>query len=266
MDARGYGGSDRPTAMDRPASDNLPLTRAYEVVRDIDAVVHQAMQHDGTPRVSIIGWATGGAWAAYYASLWPERVGHLITLNSLYGATGAHPMLGPGSSTADPMHPDRLNPSIGAYSLSTGASLLTVWDRSIPTTDKTTWRDPAVAAAYVEAALKSDPQSHQHNPPAFRAPMGAIEDSFYQATGRKLFDASSITARTLIIRGELDFWSRPDDATEFLHDATHAKSARLLVLPGATHFVHLDRPQHGRDTLLHEIFCFLKDCPSPGHE
>jgi hypothetical protein len=34
----------------------------------------------------------------------------------------------------------------------------------------------------------------------------------------------------------------------FAHDATHAASVRILTLPNATHFVHLDRAQHGRDS------------------
>jgi pimeloyl-ACP methyl ester carboxylesterase len=258
MDARGYGGSDRPPAMDRPAAENRPLSRAYEVVRDIDAVVQKTTQLAGVVQADLLGWATGGAWAAYYASLWPERVARLVTLNALYGATTAHASLGPGSNTADPAHPDRLNPATGAYALYKGASLLPGWDRSIPDTDKSLWRDPAVASAYVAAALASDPESRRHDPPAFRAPLGAIEDSFYQAAGRRLYDASSITAQVLIVRSARDFWSRPEDATDFSHDAVRAQSLRILTIPEATHFVHLDRPQHGRDVFLQEVVSFLQ--------
>jgi pimeloyl-ACP methyl ester carboxylesterase len=257
MDARGYGGSDRPAAMDRPADGGRPLSRAYDVVRDIDAVVRNVMHSSASAHVALLGWATGGAWAAYYASLWPEHVSHLITLNALYGASAPHPMLGPGSGTSDPVHPDRLNPSIGAYALSTGPSLVSAWDRSIPMTDKAQWRDPQVASAYVTAALASDPESGSHDPPALRAPLGAIEDSFYQAAGRRLYDASSITAEVLVIRSARDFWSRPEDATEFAHDAVRARSTRLLTIPDATHFVHLDRPQRGRELLLREVVDFL---------
>jgi pimeloyl-ACP methyl ester carboxylesterase len=39
----------------------------------------------GTNPVALLGWATGGMWSAYYASLHPEKVGHLITLNALCG-------------------------------------------------------------------------------------------------------------------------------------------------------------------------------------
>jgi len=33
--------------------------------------------------------------------------------------------------------------------------------------------------------------------------------------------------------------------------------AEAVVIPGATHFVHLDRPEHGRDLLLEEIVSFV---------
>jgi pimeloyl-ACP methyl ester carboxylesterase len=264
MDARGYGGSDRPPEMDRPPAEHRPLSRAYEVVRDIDAVTRAITQATGTGQVDLVGWATGGAWAAYYASLWPERVAHLVTLNALYGATTASAAFGPNSNTADPAHPDRLNATIGAYSLNTAAGLLPGWDRSIPDADKTSWRDPAIADAYVIAALRSDPESGEREPAAFRAPLGAIEDSFYQAAGRRLYDASSITSQVLIVHCERDFWSRPEDAVNFNHDLVRAKSTRVLTIPNATHFVHLDRPERGRDLLLSELVCFLGDCKPGG--
>ncbi|BCT93155.1 hypothetical protein LYSHEL_21780 [Lysobacter helvus] len=75
MDARGYGGSDRPAAMSRPPKESLPLSRAYEVVRDIDAVVAAARERQGTDTVALFGWASGGMWAGYYASLHPEQGG-----------------------------------------------------------------------------------------------------------------------------------------------------------------------------------------------
>ena len=173
MDARGYGGSSRSVAMDKPPGESPPLSRAYEVVRDIDAVVREALRRNGGTRVGLFGWATGGMWAAYYASLWPDRVGHLVMLNTLYGGASEHPAIGPGSPISDPEHPDRFTPDAGGYALNDSASLLPSWDRSIPSTDKADWRDPAVAEAYAKAALQSDPLSDRHSPPAFRAPTRA---------------------------------------------------------------------------------------------
>lgn len=257
MDVRGYGGSDRPSAMDLPADRSRPLVRAYEAVRDIDAVVRDVMHRTGAGKVALFGWAAGGMWAAYYASLWPERVGHLVTLNALYGGSNGHPALGPGSSNADPEQPERLSGNIGGYALNDAGSLFPSWDRTIPVADKTTWRDQAVAEAYAAAALASDPLSAGHEPPAFRAPLGAIEDSFYQACGRRLYDAASITAPVLVIRSELDFWSRPEDAQAFAHDAMRSQGVQVVTLADATHYVHLDRAERGRDALLHEVVQFL---------
>jgi pimeloyl-ACP methyl ester carboxylesterase len=267
MDARGYGASDRQEALERPPQQIAPQSRAFEVVRDIDAVAEAAIGRTGANAVALFGWATGGMWASYYASLRPERVGHLVTLNALYGGSSRHPALGYGSAYADPLHPDRLNAGIGGYALNDAASLWPSWDRTIPIDDKSAWRDPAVAEAYARAALASDPEASRHQPPAFRAPMGAIEDSFYQANGRRLFDSANITAPTLVVRSELDFWSRPEDADAFAHDAVHARQLRVITLPGATHYVHLDRPARGRDALLRELVGFLGGDrrPDEGH-
>jgi pimeloyl-ACP methyl ester carboxylesterase len=198
-------------------------------------------------------------WASYYASLHPEAVGHLITLNALYGGSDRHPGLGAGSANANPAHPDQLNSSIGGYAVYDAASLWPSWDKSIPSEDKAEWRDPNVAGAYAEAALASDSSSSSRNPPSFRAPTGAIEDSFYQASGRRLFDASSITSPVLVVRSERDFWSRPEDIEAFAHDAVRAARVRVITIPNATHYVHLDRPEHGRDQLLGELVEFLAD-------
>jgi pimeloyl-ACP methyl ester carboxylesterase len=249
--------------MEQPAQESRPLSRAFLVVRDIDAVALAAMRRQGSNQVALLGWATGGMWASYYAALWPERVGDLVTLNALYGGSDRHPSLGPGSTNSDPERPDRLKANLGGYAVYEPASLWPTWDRSIPVAEKATWRDPAVAEAYARAALSSDAQSSQRQPPAFRAPLGAIEDSFYQANGRRLFDASQITARTLVVRSERDFWSRPEDADSFAHDAVRARELRVLTLPNATHFVHLDRPERGRRLLLEAVASFLE--PSRAH-
>ncbi|VIO72393.1 2-succinyl-6-hydroxy-2, 4-cyclohexadiene-1-carboxylate synthase [Bradyrhizobium ivorense] len=259
MDARGYGCSQRPAEFDQPPAANRPVVHAHEVARDIAAVVAAVTQRSDTQQVALLGWATGGMWAAYYAAQHPERVGHLVTLNAIYGGSDRHPQLGPGSPNSDPGHPDRVNPKIGAYARNDAGSLLPGWDRSIPIADKAAWRDPALVAAYQKAALDSDAQSGSQAPPAFRAPMGAIEDSFYQASGRRLFDAASITARVLAIRCEHDFWSRPEDVQAFAHDAVRAASLRVVALEDATHYVHLDRPERGRDALLREVVAFLAE-------
>lgn len=158
----------------------------------------------------------------------------------------------------DPDHPGRFNAAaIGGYRMNPAEGLLGGWDASIPVPEVETWRDPQVVRAYVQAALESDETSMSRAPPSFRAPTGALEDSFYLASGRQLWDASLITAAVLVIRSELDFWSRPEDAHLLEAHLVHASSVHTVVLPRATHYVHLDRPEAGRDAFLREIHSFL---------
>lgn len=258
MDARGYGFSTRPPAMNQPQDANRPLVRSDEVVRDLGAVVDWVRSRTGSLKVALLGWATGGHWAGMYASLHPDRVSHLVFYNSLYGGTDGHDSLGRGSDYEDPNNPGRFNiADTGAYRLNSASSLLPSWDSSIPVENKTQWYDPRVVSAYQQAALESDETSPTRNPPSFRAPSGAIEDSFYLATGRQLWDASLVKANTLILRSENDFWSRPQDAQLLQEHLVRAAGVRIMTLPDATHYVHLDRPERGRTQFISEVSTFL---------
>jgi pimeloyl-ACP methyl ester carboxylesterase len=84
MDVRGYGQSTRPPEMEEPPEKHAPLVRSVEAVRDIDAAVELIRKRTGASRVSLFGWATGGQWAGYYATLHSDRLSHLILLNALY--------------------------------------------------------------------------------------------------------------------------------------------------------------------------------------
>ena len=262
MDARGYGASTRPAAMSGPP-EGQSLVSSHEVVRDLSTVVSWVKAHTGKSQIALVGWATGGHWAGMYASLKPEDVSHLVLYNALYGAHEGHPTLGPGSDTADPQHPNRFDAKrFGAYRLNTAASLVQAWDRSIPTANKDEWRDPAVVQAYQRDALASDPAAHRQNPPAFRSPSGAMEDSFYLAAGRQLWDAASITSRVLIIRSGNDFWSRPEDVTKLQEHLVRAQAIETVTIPDATHFVHLDRTAKGRDRFISHLTRFLANTSS----
>ncbi len=239
VDVRGYGGSTRPAVMSGPPAAHPPAVTGEQVVEDIDAVVRWS----GAGRVDLVGWATGGHWAAWYAGEHPGRVANLVVHNSLYGATAGHPMFGERPA--------------GAYRLSTAEQLLPAWDESIPVPDKSAWRDPRVAQSYVDEAVASDPTAGDREPPSFRAPNGAMLDSYHLANGTQLWDAHRIRARTLVVRGEYGFWSRPSDLTALAADLTSAKDVRAVTLAAATHHVHLDRADRGRAALLREITTWL---------
>jgi len=256
MDARGYGSSSRP-GQDGPR-DGQPLVRSREVIKDIAAVVKDVRSRTGAQQVALLGWATGGHWAGMYASENPDMVSHVVIYNSLYGGHAGHQMLGPGTDTADPQDPTRFNVAkFGAYRLNTAASLVPAWDFAIPGQDKSQWRDPEVLKAYQEAAIASDPTSVSRYPPSFRAPSGAMADSFELASGRKLWDANRMTSHVLLIRSVNDFWSRPEDVTMLRKDLTRAASVQVVNIDNATHYVHLDRRERGRGEFMSAVTRFL---------
>lgn len=59
------------------------------------------------------------------------------------------------------------------------------------------------------------------------------------------------------IRSGNDFWSQPEDARSLQEHLVHAPETRLVVLPDATHYVHLDRPERGRDQFVREVLEFI---------
>jgi pimeloyl-ACP methyl ester carboxylesterase len=255
-DMRGFGRSTKPPEMNEPPEKNPPLVRSPQAVHDIQAVVEWVSKEHHIQRVAILGWATGGHWAGYFATLRPDLVSHLILCNTLYGASTAWPLQ---KTLQDPNDPTRLNRSEDvAYRLASAENLLARWNRSIPVDDKAAWRDPAVASAYVAAALASDSTSALRNPPSIRVPNGPLEDSFYLAQGRQFWDASLIYSPTLILRSQFDFWSRPEDVTRLKAHLLHAPVVRTIEILEGTHYVLLERAEKGRSQLLQEVLSFLE--------
>ncbi|QTF07600.1 alpha/beta hydrolase [Brenneria izadpanahii] len=255
MDLRGYGFSSRPPAMSEPPERSAPLMRTADAVDDIGAAIGAIMQWSHSDKVSIVGWATGGHWAGAYAAQYPQQVDRLVLYNTLYGGSSHHDTLGLGSPLDTPDNPGIFNaPRFGGYRVNSRDSLFPAWDNSIPLQDKTRWRDERIAQAYADAALASDDTAYRRDPPGFRAPSGAMADSFELAIGNKQWQASRLTMPVLVIRSERDFWSRPEDADAL---AQEAPNAQALTIPAATHFVHLDRNEAGRGQFLSAVSRFL---------
>jgi len=257
LDVRGYGASTRPAEMALAPTAGAALVRSNAAVEDIDAAVDFVRRRSGGANVALLGWATGGQWAGHYATLHSPKLSAVIMLNSLYRGTSSHPLIGRGTAMEDKQHAGAYSSAAcGNYRLTDAASTLGPWDRTLGE-EKDSARDPAVAKAYVEAALDSDSTSGQREPRSFRAPCGAMEDSFYLASGRQLWDASLITAPVMAIAGEKDFWSRPEDMQNLQADLVHSPAVRMVRIPGATHFLHLERPARGRAQLIDEVDSFV---------
>ncbi len=262
IDARGYGRSSRAPRLSSPPRPGVPLTRASEVVEDIGAAVDWIRQRTRAPKVALLGWGAGGHAVGQFAARRPDVVAAVVFYNTLYGGGPEHPLVGKASGLADPARPGRINrATVGAYRLYDAAAILKPWDQSIPGADKAAWRDPQVAAAHVAAVLAADPGAPPQRPPAVRVPTGALADAFEITMGRQAWDAGLVRARALIVSSEKDFWSRAEDRDRLQAHLVNAGEVKVVTLPGATHYAHLDRAERGRQALLDALKAFLLKGP-----
>lgn len=254
-DYRNYGGSTREPAMDEPAAKNPPVTRSYLALRDVEAMVNAIKAKRGVRRVTLIGWSWGAMMAGYYASLHSENVNKLVLYAPLYNFND-HTNLGPGSALQNKREPHEFNFSMGAYRLTSEAANTGRWNGEIPLENKDEYRDPALPAEFWNACLATDPTSNSRSPPSLRAPNGVLEDSFYQATGRPLWNAANIYSPTLVIGGNYDTWSYLEDREGLMRDLVHAPVKKSVVIAEATHFVLFEKK---RFEFFDQVLNFLRE-------
>lgn len=254
-DYRNYGGSTREKAMDEPAAQNMPVTRSYLALRDIEAMVNYIKRTRNVQKVSLIGWSWGAMMAGYYASLHSENVQKLVLYAPLYNFHD-HTNLGPGSGLQNKRKPHEFNFALGAYRMATEAGNTKRWNGEIPVKNKDEYRDPAVPVEFWKQCLATDPTSNTRNPPSLRAPNGVLEDSFYQATGRPLWNAANIYAPTLVIGGNYDTWSFQEDRAGLMRELVHAPVKENVLIKDATHFVIFEKK---RFEFFEDVLKFLKE-------
>jgi pimeloyl-ACP methyl ester carboxylesterase len=255
MNLRGWENSTRPDVMNQPPENNPPAVTSEEAVRDIGAVVDAIRQRQQGEPVALVGWATGGHWAGMYTSQNNEKVSHLVMLNSLYGVDAPWELR---SAFEDPNNPGTFDASGGAYRLNNAEGLIAQWNRTIPVEDKSQWRDPRVVEAYQQAALASDPTSETRNPASMRIPAAYRLESYNLSRGQKYWEAEDITVPTLVLRGELDFWSRPEDLRALEAELTNTPRVETVTIPDGTHYLFNDRPERGRDRFIQEVLSFIR--------
>jgi pimeloyl-ACP methyl ester carboxylesterase len=191
MDVRGWGSSTKPREVDEPPQNSAPLVSTKEAADDIETGVRWVVRRTHE-KAALLGWASGGHWACAYASRGRTGLSDLILLNTLYSANAPWELRASMQNKDDPWHFDL---HAGGYRIVDRNGLLRRWDASIPSADKTEWRDMAVADAYVRETLQTDATSSTRNPPSVRIPIGYQVDAFNLSLGRPLFAAKTSESR-----------------------------------------------------------------------
>ena len=247
--------------MSRPPEESRPLARGLEITRDVDAAVDALRSATSSSKVALMGWGVGATILVMYAALWPEKVSHIVLYNAIYGGGTEFPRYRE-IPLEDPQKPGSFNVRrYGGYAYNKLDMLLDKWDQSIPVEDKDAWRDPHVAAAFIQALIDGDPTSTTRDPVTFRSPNGMLEDSFYIGRGEKLVHASQVLCKVMILRPALDYFSRPEDVAALAADLTNAEDVVVWQPENTTHYLILDRPERGRTEALDRISAFIGGKP-----
>ena len=240
VDIRGYGRSTRPGAMSLPPADSPPFAGADDAVRDIAAAVDFILQRRGVAKISLVGWSMGTTFMAKYASLSPGKVEKLV----LYAPVWHEPSL-------------KAPPYSGAYRTGTREAVRGFNTAGIPK-DRVAEISPAGwYEKWWQANLATDPEGAARNPPVLRAPNGVLRDlNEFWAKGKATYDAAAITAPTLLIMGEWDVITPPEQGLALFKRLIHAKERRVMVLSEGSHSMGVEK---NRMHLIREVQNFLEE-------
>ncbi len=230
FDFAGFGGSTRPAQMSAPAAENPPLGRAPEAASQIGAVVDHIRKTRAGARVHIVAHSWGTIAAGLFAGDRPDAVGRLVW----FGPLAQRQIKGLPS-------PDL----IGAWRDVSVADQLKRFVEDVPPDHPPVLIEPELAG-WGPAYLATDPDASGRIPPAVRIPNGPQADIIAAMSGQLPYQPGRIVAPTLIVRGGWDSLCRDADAA-WLTEALGAGQKADVVIPAATHLMHLE---HGREGLF----------------
>jgi pimeloyl-ACP methyl ester carboxylesterase len=244
VDIRGYGRSTRPAAMEQPPTDNPPFAGADDAVRDVSAAVDFILKRRNAQRVSLVGWSMGTTFMGKYASLNPGKVEKLV----LYAPVWHEPSL-------------KAPPYSGAYRTGTREAVRGFHAAGIPKDrveqiSPTEWYD-----RWWKANLATDPVGAARTPPVLRAPNGVMRDlNESWARGKPTYDAAAVRAPTLLVVGEWDVITPPEQGLALFKRLVNAKERRVMVLSEGSHSMGVEK---NRLRLIREVQSFLEEPSEP---
>ena len=214
VDLLGYGGSDRPVAMAAPANDAGPVGDTLEAVADVKRSVAYILVTRRSPALDLIGYSWGTAIGGQVAVECPALVRRLVLAGALWVPNG-------------PMQVAVDGP-LGAYRRVTAEATVKRWTVNIDAAQQAAIGTASSREIWAQAAIASDPESARHHPAALRAPTGVVKDvTEYWMQGRPTYDPAGISCPTLVVFGEWDQETTPEQGRAVFARLTGTASRRL---------------------------------------
>lgn len=248
IDLPGYGSAERPPEMTEPPSKNLPFMRTADAQACVESAIERVLSHCAVPKLHLLGYSWGTAICGAVAGRLPEAVERLVLLGALWLKDVPSAIAG----TEPP----------GAYRTVTADAALKRWLTGLDTEQIKLIGTPAERLAWASATVMTDPSTGA-GPDAFLcAPAGVVADVMeFWAAGRPTYSPEAVRAPTLIVVGEWDHETTPEQGREVFRRLEGAETKRYVLVGGATHSMPLERM---RTVLYATVLAFLDEgSPSP---
>lgn len=243
LDLPGYGRSDRPAEMDRPAKDSAPIVTTDVAIASVAAAVEHICAENGIETLNLIGWSWGTAIMGGYTQQNPARVEKLTLFAPLWTMSDA-PALADTSSR------------LGAWRGVPRDEMKARWLRGVPADAIAALAPAAWMETFFDAAFASDPTGAAMTTPRLRAPNGVIADVMrFWTQGQPTWDPAAIRCPTLIVIGEWDADTPPAMAQAIFAKLVNARTKQLTLIGRATHTMALES---NRDQLFAAVQSFLE--------
>ena len=240
VDARGYGGSTRPTEMALPPDTTSPLTRAQVAARDLGSAIEYVLAENGIERLSVVAMSWGGTVAGIYAEQHGKYIEKLVLVAPLWLSNR-------------PLRIDAGQP-LTAWRLIHVNAFREAWLAGVPAEQHERLLPPGWFEQWATVTNSTDPGAAE--PGIIRAPGGAIQDVRENwLANRPLYDPSTITAPVLLVHAEWDQDVRVDMMQDLFKRFDNAAHRRWIEIGGGTHMILMEP---GRWQAFDEIINFLK--------
>lgn len=231
VDLPGYGLSDRPAAMSAPAGANPPAVRTADAEIAVARVVGFILARRRASRLSLVGYSWGTAICGGVATRRPELVGRLVLSGALW--------------CRESMAGIRVDGPPGAWREVTADAIVARWTVNLDETQTAAIATPDHMQAWAAAAVASDPDCNRASPPVLRAPTGVIQDvQDYWLRGKATWDPSGVAVPTLVVVGEWDRETTPEQGRQVFERLTGAPESSLTIIGAGTHSLLLERQRH----------------------
>ena len=183
------------------------------------------------PTLDLVGYSWGTAISGQVAGEVPEKIGRLVLGGAIWVLSGPVQIAPKGT--------------LGAYRLVDADATIKRWTVGLDDRQKAQIAPPERFRHWADTAVASDPESASHGPPRLRAPTGVVKDvQQFWLNGEPTYNPGLITCPTLVVVGEWDRETTPDQGKAVFERLSGTPERRYVVIGAGTHSLLLENQRH----------------------